>query len=274
MRVIYIASAAHSGSTLLDLMLNAHPEIISVGEVLKLGLIKIKKHGELKFTRCSCRAASLRECDFWSSVDTQTMQAERKSLWELDLRDYHNFDTRHAPNLALFRAISKASGKDFVVDSSKMPRRLAYLMGFDELEIYPIHLVRDPKGQVNSVIHKLGLFKAIVHYEIVNEQICRILKSVPHSVVGYEDLVLQPERTLQSVLEPLGLTFNPRQLAWAEQPKHSVAGNHIRRQQTSELILDEKWKSGLSSVQKLAIDICTMRSRGGHRGIVKGWSRC
>jgi hypothetical protein len=36
MRVIYIAGAAHSGSTLLDLMLNAHPEIVSVGEVLKL----------------------------------------------------------------------------------------------------------------------------------------------------------------------------------------------------------------------------------------------
>jgi hypothetical protein len=34
MRVIYIAGTSHSGSTLLDLMLNAHPEIISVGEVL------------------------------------------------------------------------------------------------------------------------------------------------------------------------------------------------------------------------------------------------
>jgi hypothetical protein len=31
-RVIYRASAAHSGSTLLDMMLNANPEIISVGE--------------------------------------------------------------------------------------------------------------------------------------------------------------------------------------------------------------------------------------------------
>jgi hypothetical protein len=36
MRVISIAGTAHSGSTLLDLMLNAHPEIVSVGEVLKL----------------------------------------------------------------------------------------------------------------------------------------------------------------------------------------------------------------------------------------------
>ena len=36
MRVIYIAGTSHSGSTLLDLMLNAHPAIFSAGEVLKL----------------------------------------------------------------------------------------------------------------------------------------------------------------------------------------------------------------------------------------------
>ena len=36
MKVIYIAGTSHSGSTLLDLMLNAHPEIISVGESINL----------------------------------------------------------------------------------------------------------------------------------------------------------------------------------------------------------------------------------------------
>ena len=35
-RVIFIASLSHSGSTLLDLMLNAHPELVSVGELKQL----------------------------------------------------------------------------------------------------------------------------------------------------------------------------------------------------------------------------------------------
>ena len=37
MKILYITSLSHSGSTLLDVMLNAHPDIISVGEVKQLG---------------------------------------------------------------------------------------------------------------------------------------------------------------------------------------------------------------------------------------------
>ena len=36
MRVIYIAGMSHSGSTVLNLMLNAHPEIFAVGELIDL----------------------------------------------------------------------------------------------------------------------------------------------------------------------------------------------------------------------------------------------
>ena len=36
-KVIFIASLSHSGSTLLDLMLNAHPQVASVGELKQLG---------------------------------------------------------------------------------------------------------------------------------------------------------------------------------------------------------------------------------------------
>jgi hypothetical protein len=32
-KVVFIASASHSGSTLLDLLLNAHPDMVSVGEL-------------------------------------------------------------------------------------------------------------------------------------------------------------------------------------------------------------------------------------------------
>jgi hypothetical protein len=84
---------------------------------------------------------------------------------------------------------------------------------------------------------------------------------VPHSVVRYEDLVVDPEPTLRSILEPLGLTFDPRQLAWAEAVKHDVAGNHIRFNDKSELVLDETWKRNLSSIQRIAINVGTLFSR-------------
>jgi hypothetical protein len=161
----------------------------------------------------------------------------------------------------VFKAMAEVSGRDFIVDSSKLPKRLSYLLGLEGLDIYPIHLIRDPRGQINAVVRKHGGFvKHIFRYELVHEQIRRALSGVPHSVVHYEDLVRHPEATLQSVLQPLGLGFDPRQLSWAEAEKHEVAGNNIRFDATSKLVLDEAWKESLSPVQKLAINMGTFRS--------------
>ena len=263
MRVIYIAGAAHSGSTLLDLMLNAHPEIVSVGEVLKLNRQLGYRDPERKnYAPCSCGAPSLLQCKFWSAVDAETRATAGKSLTELDVLDSDTRDPRHAPNVTLFKAIAAVSGKNFIVDSSKIPRRLSQLMQFPELDVYPVHLIRDPKGQIASVMRKHGGFlKNIVRYEIVQEQIHRTLKSVPHSVMRYEDLVRDPERSLNSILQPLGLSFDRRQLSWAEAEKHIVAGNHMRYQTTSNLVLDEKWRERLTASQQRIIDLGTTRSR-------------
>ena len=110
-----------------------------------------------------------------------------------------------------------------------------------------------------------GFLRHIANYERVHQRIRKALEGVAHSVVRYEDLVLQPEQTLGSVLEPLGLTFHPQQLSWAGQAKHLVAGNRMRRSKVSELILDEKWKDSLSFAQKLLVDIGTVGSRSLHR---------
>jgi hypothetical protein len=261
MRLIYIAGTAHSGSTLLDLMLNAHPQMVSVGEILKINRApKIWRSGALK-SACTCGASTLEQCEFWSRVIRLIAETEGKSLASLDLQDYREVPGARAPNMVMFRAISEASGRDFIVESSKLPKRLRYLLQFEELNVYPIHLVREPRGQIASVLEINGLWKGIFQYELVHEQIRRILKGVPHSVVRYEDLVLQPRRTLEGVLRPLGLKFDPQQLAWAEQAKHNVGGNHMRRQQKSDLVLDEKWKERLSPIEKLAIRLGTARSR-------------
>lgn len=37
LKIIFIASLSRSGSTLLDLMLNVHPDVVSVGELKQLG---------------------------------------------------------------------------------------------------------------------------------------------------------------------------------------------------------------------------------------------
>ena len=54
-KVVFIASLSHSGSTLLDLMLNAHPEVASVGELKQLGrFARLEKPN--RRLRCTCGA--------------------------------------------------------------------------------------------------------------------------------------------------------------------------------------------------------------------------
>ena len=263
MRVIYIAGTSHSGSTLLDLMLNAHPAIFAAGEVLKLNRqLGFKSARKQTHAPCSCGAPSLWECRFWSAVDRRTRETSGKSLTDLDMLDYGELDRASAPNAVVFKAIAAVSGRSFVVDSSKLPGRLSYLMRLEDLDVYPVHLVREPKGQINSVVRKHGGFlKHIFRYELIHEQIRRALKSVPHSVVHYEDLVRDPEQTLSSILRPLGLDFDRRQLDWAEAEKHEVAGNRMRFDATSELVLDESWRQSLSPLKQRAIDLGTLLSR-------------
>jgi hypothetical protein len=263
MRVIYIAGTSHSGSTLLDLMLYAHPEIIASGEILKLNRqLSERASRKRSLAPCSCGAPNLWECPFWSQVDARVRERAGKSLADLDIQDYAPVEENASPNETVFKAMVDVSGKSFVVDSSKLPKRLAYLLSLKSLEVYPIHLVRDPKGQINAVSRKHGGFlKHIFRYELIHEQIRRALRGVPHSVVHYEDLVRYPEATLQSVLAPLGLPFDHTQLAWAEAEKHEVAGNHIRFDATSTLVLDEAWKDSLSRARQFAIEVGTFRSR-------------
>ena len=258
--MIYIAGTSHSGSTLLDLMLNAHPEIISVGEVLKLNRqIKLKKNGTMKVARCSCGASPALQCEFWSRVEAKVRE-DGCSLAELDLVNYSTIEPDRAPNAILFRAIAHVSQKRLIVDSSKIPHRLAHLLKLPEVDVYPIHLVRDPKGQISSVLDKSSLLRGILSYEIVHMQLHRLLRTRPHSVVCYEDLVREPEGTLNTILKPFDLKFHPRQLAWAEQVKHSVAGNHLRWETSSHLNLDERWKSRLSHWQQFTIACGTFAS--------------
>jgi hypothetical protein len=269
MNVIYIAGASHSGSTLLAMMLNAHPEIISVGEMFKLNMkLNVKNAETGAHAPCSCGAPSLWQCEFWSRVNQRIQSQADKSLNDLNVQDYTDLDGSSAPNAIVLRAISEVSGKKLLVDSSKKLDRLAYFLKWSEPNIHPVVLIRDPKGQINSVRKKHGGFLGpIFRYEHVYIQLRRSLGESPHSVVRYEDLVAAPERTLRTILKPIGLDFHPQQLNWGEKPNHFVGGNRLRRLRPSksELVLDEQWKHNLTRTQATVIDLLTIGSKRLHQ---------
>lgn len=183
-RYVFICSAGHSGSTLLDLMLGAHSQIESLGEITHL-----PKNLALN-TPCTCGVA-VRECGFWKAViadmSDQLNSPMLDNPYTLDLGfiDAHVvIDKAHqtaqyklrqkallgayylslkygipAPlgvgrhlgrvvrnNRILFDAVQRCAGKRIVIDSSK-----SYLKALAYYKAFPgntriIALARDGRG--------------------------------------------------------------------------------------------------------------------------------
>lgn len=174
-RLIYILAASHSGSTLLAMLLGAHRDAITVGE------LKATSLGNVDEYKCSC-GTLLKQCGFWRSV-CSGMEARGFSFSPVDAKtDYRSGGTsftrrllrplhhgsvlegvrdaalslspdwrRRLPelqrrNAALIESVCHVSGAKAVVDSSKVALRLKYLLQIPELEVSVVRLVRDGRA--------------------------------------------------------------------------------------------------------------------------------
>jgi hypothetical protein len=173
--LVYILAASHSGSTLFAMLLGAHPEVCTTGE------LKITSLGDPANYRCSCRKL-IRECPFWTAVQADMRQAghefdiahagtdlignsrglARRLLaplhrgpWFERLRDsaltfvpgWRSHLARvQVLNAHLMQKILARTGKKYIVDSSKIGIRLKYLLRNPLLDVRVIRLVRDGRG--------------------------------------------------------------------------------------------------------------------------------
>lgn len=173
--LVYILAASHSGSTLLSMLLNAHPGIVTAGE------LKAVHIGGPKNYRCSCHAP-IGDCEFWRSVsekmrglghDFKIWQAETHYP-EIDsryvnglLRPLHRGPTLEAlrdaalqlsptwrrefpeyleRNADLVKSVAAASGSAVVVESSKIAVRLKFVLRMPEINVRVIRLLRDGRA--------------------------------------------------------------------------------------------------------------------------------
>lgn len=172
LRLVYILAASHSGSTLLTMLLGAHPEICTVGE------LKATSLGDKENYLCSCRK-KINECHFWKGISLG--MAERGFTFEITnagtdfntgastyarrllaplhrgpllekIRDIalnlssawrSNLPTIQDVNANLIQCILERTGKRVIVDSSKVGIRLKYLLRNPMLDVSIIRLIRD-----------------------------------------------------------------------------------------------------------------------------------
>ena len=173
-KLIYIVSNGRSGSTLLDLLLGAHTNIWTLGEfqILPWELIEPKQ-------TCGCGTA-VEHCSFWKDIVRQhwedltngsihRFREKRRAgkvlrfpeLFGIIFRKclsqhgklIHEYGTENYGIISdVIRKARQEKDVQYVVDASKDPYRLFWLVQSGLFDIYAIHLARDPRALVYSKV--------------------------------------------------------------------------------------------------------------------------
>lgn len=255
-QLFFIVGAARSGTTLAQLMISSHPDVMLPDET---GFYPIlyNRHvnilGELSKPE-----------DFERAVET-TLNFHR--IKDLDL-DSDNIRSKcHTGNLSwetILLAILAAVAEKYSVNrvGEKSPGHLHYIGLLKDR--FPnskfIHIIRDPRAVILSMT-KVAFGSQDIK-ELCNRwqsameihrKYADHLGSKRYMVVKYEDLVLESEKTLHSICEFLNIEFSPQMM---EHHKRSFLGFNKRyiahMSNTLKPVFSssvEKWKDELNPWQ-------------------------
>lgn len=283
---VFLTSHAFSGSTLTSFLMGMHPEIATVGELTgparRLDLraypcscgklfqqdpfwqevATAVNHYGLSYsltnyldTRFELSPNPVVQRVLAGSMRNSFLEAARDrflfTLWPSQLTRLKDQAQR---NELFARAILDVTGKSIFLDTSKDPMRIRYLPLAPHLDLYVIHLVRDVRGVVASIRsrHPETHVETAVRSWIAREKnINRLLKTVPANrqiKVNYEDMVTDTLPTLNRLLVFVGAQPLKTLGDYRETENH-ILGNKMRKRESSEIKLDEKWRTALSEQQ-------------------------
>lgn len=207
------------------------------------------------------------------------------SSWRRKLPDIHR------RNAALVSAIAEIAGAKIIVDSSKIAVRLKYLLRNPDLDVKVIRLIRDGRGVALTYTdpagfadakdptlrgggtggdrekERLPMARAAYEWRRNNEEAEHVLRGLDKSrwiEVRYEELCKETEKTLGRLFEFLGLDPGKRTQDFRSAENH-VVGNGMRLDTTSEIRLDERWRSVLSE-EELRSFACEVGKMNEHYG--------
>jgi hypothetical protein len=274
-RVLYVAGVPHNGSTLLARVLGEVDGAFAAGEVIALS------HWTTHGGRCGC-GVTLAECPFWQAVlrtafpdgdGLPRLLPERRwirgrTLVPLVLgRDRERLRRYRADLARLYRAIAAESGCRVIVDSSKSPT-LAYVVdGVPGIELYGVHLVRDPRAtsyswSVDPHYHRtrgpaLGARWTLWNLELEALAARRRSRFIR---LRLEDFVREPVAETRRVLglvgaEQAALPFVGERAA--RLPEHHMIEGHASRFDTGVVAIRESttWRQRLSVRRELSTSL-------------------
>lgn len=282
-RYVCMPGSPYTGSTLLGFLLDRHPACVSIGAATGL-----TRRVDIETYQCSC-GLRFEECEFWNDVaartadlghpvdvfksnfwNTHVRMSERRWLNGLLVRSLGNDRLTDARDLllgsygpihnriedagwatwSLARSILDMTGMEVFVDTARDHQRPKYLIGNPMLDLRVIHLIRDPRGNVASIMNHTGVDVAKAseqwrHYNVEADRVKRYIPPESWKMVRYEDLCADPQGTLDELARFVGVPPAPipHHLDGASQ---HIIGNSMRLGGVSEIRLDERWRNTLS----------------------------
>jgi hypothetical protein len=293
-KIIYITGYWFSGATILGRSLISSNQAIYVGEIRDFWTKGLKRN-----EKCSC-GERFENCSFWQKVKNEyiksfpsiNIEKITRDLNELEkttnyfkLRKFiKNKDDNYVRQLLdtylkhtekLYESISKVSGKNIIVDSSRLPGRLLALSCSNGFDFYPIYLVRDPRGVINSLIKKdirnygknnHSTFKHIFIWNaknLLSLDSLKILNALNTMYLSYKNFTRNPAKVFENLKKLLNCTLYYEEengkVSLNLEPGHVFTGNRSRHD-TGKIIITEdvKWKQELSWPRKVLVSITSL----------------
>ncbi|MBK9926017.1 MAG: sulfotransferase [Anaerolineales bacterium] len=280
----YITSFKYSGSTLLSMFLNLHPQVSTLGELYWMYPLHREKIG------CSCGRVTS-ECPYWLSIHDAVSEISGEpwsfaavlrprysesrylnqlylSVWDRPWMESINdkivrllpgysewFEELKRHHNAFFTGVFRATNTMCFVDESKTPWMLKYIPRFhQDHHVRIIHLFRDPRGVVASRKRKKesGTLDGWVDEWIKTEVEIELRSKMYYPekdilLLNYDELCLSPETTWYTLLDFIGLPSYPF-FGDLGKVEHHVIGNRSSfLRNGTNIVLDEKWHNELDN---------------------------
>ena len=279
--LFYIAGYGRSGSTLLDMSISEKLNCISIGAFSNF--VPWKNQNSI----CAC-GVNLENCTIWNKVIDDLIK--KNFPFNVFFKEQIFFDSRKAffirPFLSffypsrykkyilwlkvLYNTIFEITGSYAIVESSKTTsdcaNRFYNISKALEIDIFYIHLFRDPRGTSNSVLAKPGSPERKFSY---NSKLLLLLSSIngwlqsnlyalfpgvntsKRLFIDYSTFCSNPESTLERIF--INSSILPSK--WkSTNLRHNLGGNRLRFSEINEIKEDLSWKKSLSWYQLLFIN--------------------
>jgi hypothetical protein len=274
--IVSVVSDYRSGSTLLDQLLGAHPEVCSVGEVQHLAAYAREDrslYDPQHPLRCSC-GETVPDCRFWSNVEANlgrplsqlNLQPRlfewqpRKKAEERNLRNRIRRQLEKHPSLidfypvssllrmdktgedsfALFDAIAAETNACYIVDASKSMQRFQALRSAQPDRLWLILLCRDYRGVIYSKMKRGRSIEASAASWVNRvKDMDAMSKQIPADHVyrlRYEDLCVQPETEIRKLCAFLDIEFTNAMMSRPSEGIHHIGGSPSKFQSKQQQI--------------------------------------